>query len=75
MSNKKQTAVEWFMDKLDNELELYNSQWLIIESIFEQAKELEKQQIKAAFRRGDINEMNGIENISSEQYYTETYEK
>ena len=38
------TAVEWFMDKLDDELELYNSQWLIMEQYFDQAKEMEKQQ-------------------------------
>jgi hypothetical protein len=38
------TAVEWLYDQLDNELELYNSQWLKIEKIVEQAKEMEKQQ-------------------------------
>lgn len=43
--------------------------------LYDECFELQKQHIKTAFRRGDINEMNGIENISSEQYYTETYEK
>ena len=40
----KQTAVEWLEEQLDSELELYNSQWLRIEKIIDQAKEMEKKQ-------------------------------
>ena len=40
----KQTAVEWFEEKLEMELELYNSEWFKLEKIIEQAKEMEKQQ-------------------------------
>ena len=40
-----------------------------------QAKEMEKQQIIDAFKRGTINEMNGIEEINSEQYYNETFKQ
>jgi len=63
---KKQTAVEWFYQRILSK---------DIESIFEQAKEMEKQQIIDAFKRGTINEMNGIEEINSEQYYNETFKK
>ena len=52
MSNK-QTAVEWLFDQLDNELELYNSQWLKIEKIVEQVKEMEKEQIMDAYNAGE----------------------
>lgn len=40
-----------------------------------QAKEMFEQQIIDAFKRGLINEMNGIEEIRSEQYYNETFNK
>jgi hypothetical protein len=43
--------------------------------LLEQAKEMEKQQIIDAFKRGTINEMNGIEEIDSEQYYNETFKQ
>ena len=60
----KQTAVEWLIE-----------QWPILESqiperILDQAKAMEKEQIKDAWlnslTKGDYN--------SAEQYYTETYE-
>jgi hypothetical protein len=39
----KQTAVEYLIDQLDFELELYNSQWVKLEQTFEKAKEMEKE--------------------------------
>ena len=67
----KQTAVEWLLENSHivpkNEL---NKRELI-----EQALEMEKQQIIDAFKRGAINEMNGIEEINSEQYYNEQFKK
>ena len=67
----EQTAVEWLMDKLFDPTFDSGKQidW------FEHAKEMEKQQILEAFKRGTINEMNGIEEITSEQYYNETFNK
>jgi hypothetical protein len=41
----KQTAVEYLIDQLDFELELYNSQWVKLEQTFEKAKEMEKKQM------------------------------
>ena len=46
------TAVEFLEEQLDSELELYNSQWLRIEKIIDKAKEMEKQQIEDAFKKG-----------------------
>ena len=45
-------------------------------NFFEEAEQLislERQQIIDAFKRGLINEMNGIEELNSEQYYSETF--
>jgi hypothetical protein len=40
----KQTAVEWFDEQLDILLEMYGSEWDKVKKVFEQAKEMEKQQ-------------------------------
>ena len=49
----KQTAVEYLIDQLDFELELYNSQWVKLEQTFEKAKEMEKQQIIEAYNNAE----------------------
>ena len=64
----KQTAVEWL-------IEIYLTTGIDRNVHFHQAKEMEKQNIIDAFKRGAINEMNGIEEINSEQYYNETFKK
>lgn len=75
----KQTAVEWLVDYLKNTKELYfirqdlniNEQ-NILNDIIEQAKEMEKEQIKDAYFIGghDIqnNRYRGMH-----EYYNETY--
>jgi len=68
-TTKKQTAVEF----LESRMALGIRGALV--KVIEQAKEMEKQQIIEAFKRGTINEMNGIEEIGSEQYYNETFKK
>jgi tRNA splicing ligase len=67
----KQTAVEWFEQQLDD---------LDIEipfSIFEIAKEMEKEQIEEAFANGVDDEyeyhINNYPRTNSEQYYNETF--
>ena len=40
----KQTAVEFLYEELDNILELYPSEWDKISKVYEQAKEMEKEQ-------------------------------
>lgn len=66
---KKQTAVEFLESTMTEYLQR------IYKSYIEEAKEMEKEQIIDAFKRGTINEMNGIEEINSEQYYNETFKK
>jgi hypothetical protein len=60
----KKTAVEWLIEQIQNEK--------YIEDVdFEQAKEMEREQIKDAWlnslTKGDYN--------SAEQYYNETFNK
>ena len=61
---KSKTAVEWLIE-----------QWPILESqlpdwLIEQAKEMEKEQIKDAYRIGYINY---LPTTNSEEYYNETF--
>jgi len=64
MENKKQTAVEWFFDKLENH-EMQAKHY----KLFQQAKEMHKEQIKDAYDEGDI------QLVDAEQYYNQTYGK
>ena len=66
---EKQTAVEWFYQRI-----LAKD----IESVFEQAKEMEKQQIKNAWFDSTIQFDNSAEMTYKkdfEQYYNETFKK
>jgi uncharacterized protein YdeI (YjbR/CyaY-like superfamily) len=69
MSNKKQTAVEWLAEQM-----LWNEFHC---PYLEQAKEIEKQQIKNAFVEcWKLNVPDGVEcKLDAEQYYKETYEQ
>jgi len=69
----EKTSVDYAVEKLEKFISEGNQ--IVIDAILEKAKEMEKQQIIDAFKRGTINEMNGIEEINSEQYYNETFKK
>lgn len=66
------TAVEWLEDKINDELEIYNNQWLLIENFIEQAKKMEKEQIMKAYIKGAEAEINNpyVTNI---EYYNKTF--
>jgi hypothetical protein len=68
MSEKKQTAVEWLVENIPD-LGKYIPFGVSIElhAKFQQAKEMEKQQIIDAYEQGDIQLVNG------KQYYEQTY--
>jgi len=64
MANKKQTSIEW----LESEMLKPN---LSMKDIFNQAKEMDKQQKIEAYYQGEFNQgCNG----SAVDYYKETYE-
>ena len=68
----KQTAVEWLVSELTKP---YGDKF--INKIIEQAKEMEKQQIKCAYLVGSEDEqtLDYYPKEHSEQYYNETYGK
>ena len=75
MSNNKQTAVEWLQECLN--LHLTHDQKMQYEGLFQQAKEMEKQQIMDAWDDGNDTEMRGgkYKRIIREKYYNEEYGK
>jgi hypothetical protein len=63
----KQTALQWFIEQLINEEGID-----FIPTIFvNQAKEMEKEQIRRAFCHGEV----ARDRIESMEYYNETYGK
>jgi len=62
-ATKKQTAVEWLMDKLPHSIESWYSKQI------EQAKAMEKEQICTAYLAGDC------QNMLPHEYFKETYER
>jgi len=70
----KKTAVEFLADNLDLKLDFLESKKLI--KLFEQAKEMEKQQIIDA-HGNKTKKSGGISNstyiLTGEQYYNETF--
>ena len=71
----KQTAVEWLAEQFDSIVELYPSQFEKINNAIEQAKQMEKEQIKEAYRSFNCfspSEYN-IDDEDCEKYYEQTY--
>ena len=64
---KEQTAVEWFYKKLKNYKSL-NLTDKLIQDLYKQALQMEKEQIEEAY---DNNKMGRVNH--GEQYYNETY--
>lgn len=74
--NKKQTAVEWLEEELKNNLKhiVLNADGDMIDKMFKQAMQMEKNQIMDAIicnQNGLLRRKNILE---AEQYYKETYE-
>lgn len=68
----KQTAVEWLIQNIveDQTIKAKSmSEWI---KIFEQAKEMEKEQMIKAFNEGTFA---NDEKVTAEQYYEQVYEK
>lgn len=73
------TAVEWLEEQLTYQYEgqtlnkFYD--WKDITEIYNQAKEMEKQQILDAFDEGSSDGYDGWGSTNKEKYYNETYGK
>jgi hypothetical protein len=65
---KQISAVEWLVNTLELDTR-FNG---IMTNVIEQAKAMEKEQIKDAYYNGKYN---NVSRDTAEQYYTETYEQ
>jgi len=68
-NNKQQTAVEWFAQQLYERFTM-KGDGKLYQLLFEQAKEMEKEQIVDAYDYGSLR--SGCE--EGEEYYNETYQ-
>jgi len=65
----KQTAVEWLVEQLFGDNEIIGCS----DELLQQAKEMEKEQIKNAYYTGG-DDVEDNRDREAEQYYNETYE-
>jgi len=71
MSSKNQTAVEWFVEQLEQhhtKIDIKNT------VVFQQAKAMEREQIESAYREG-YNDCSLGRFADAEKYYTETFDQ
>ena len=77
MSNKKQTAIDFAVEKLEKLIP--SGHQIIISIILEKAKEMDKQQKIEDYRAGRTDQQSDklgkSYNRRAEQYYKETYEQ
>ena len=71
-TNKMVTAVEWLFKHIEGIRIIDGYEFIKLQEAFEQAKQMEKEQIIKAFNQGTFSEM---EKIDAEEYYNETYNK
>lgn len=78
--SKQQTAVDWLWDKLLEETETGELRYHLkhdVVKVFEEALQMNREQIEQAFIKGNEFvpkwKINGVPYIESEQYYEQTY--
>ena len=79
MENKKQTALDWYWDKIKSHFQHDGDLYETACFTFAIAKQKEKEQIMHDFDEGQEYEydhhINSLPKFDSETYYIETYEK
>ena len=68
--SKKQTAVEWLIEQLENNMNGFSIAW---KEEFEQALQMEREQIEHAFTNGKFNGWDLVDKVEPADYYTQTY--
>ena len=63
----KQTTVEWLIEKLDQNFDY------VADTLIEQAKQMEKEQIKQAYNDGKAAVIHIENNMSLDEYYDKTF--
>jgi hypothetical protein len=74
IENKQQTAVEYLIHHIRQDVFVHSKSTKEWNQVFQQAKEMEKEQIKKAVNFGD-ERGNIVSYSTAEQYYNETYGK
>ena len=80
MESNQQTVVDWLWDKLLEETETGELRYHLkhdVVKVFEEALQMNREQIEQAFIKGNEFvpkwKINGVPYIESEQYYEQTY--
>lgn len=66
---KKQTAVQWLMQQIDNNLNQFSTAW---QEEFQQALQMERERIEEAYKQGQYDSP-PIRETDAAQYYTQTF--
>jgi hypothetical protein len=69
----KQTAVDWLQQALEDTI-LTHEQIMQTIGLFEQAKEMEKEQIENAYDKGQESEWHKSMGLMGDHYYNETFD-
>jgi len=79
VNNKNMTAVDWLEDELAKKLKhiIESKDYVLMETLFEKAKQMEKEQIIDSFRNGldDFYDKDTSFYENGEKYYNETYKQ
>jgi len=77
MEAKKQTAVEWLADQIQEQLNVFLPGAVLDEMMLIKAKQMEREQIMDAHLKGQREDIDFINEAKeeAEQYYNETYGK
>jgi hypothetical protein len=77
IENKQQTAVEYLIHHIRQDVFVHSKSTKEWNQVFQQAKEMEKQQIINSFWNGDNTDCTSEQNVKefAEQYYQQTYGK
>jgi 3-mercaptopyruvate sulfurtransferase SseA len=75
---KQLTAVDWLAKEIQEQLNMFFPNATLYQPTIEQAKEMEKEQIRDAFNAGDLDSDTYFipflkENDESENYYNKTF--
>jgi hypothetical protein len=71
---RKQTAVEWLVQSINERIDLRTLKyWNEINEIVDQAKAMEKEQIEDAYENGETDEWDPCDFDSGKKYYTSTF--
>lgn len=75
MENNKITSVAWLINQIKEDQTIKAKSMSEWNTVFEQAKEMHKEEIKSAYKEGCFDSIldESTDKVRSEQYYNETF--